>query len=316
MTSQQDRSARLKAAVKSNSTAIEPSVVEKQLTAAGAADRGIALQAVSLLVRESPDRATAFADRVTELLEDDVLAVRAAAALAAMSLAKQRPESVQQAIPSLVDLLDEDPPLLRFRAAGALAPLTDSHPEAFSEHVDRLVRSLRHGPRFETDLQSVAQSSDLTAEQKTQRLSVLKSRTDELERGKIRSAGTREVIVNTLVEIAGIDPEACTPHRSDLVAALSDDDPAVRAGAVEIVRHLADDDPAFAETAVDPLLARLEDEAAFVRARAVRALGYLEAPDAIDPLSELARQESNAELAELAADTADWLGSEDIGNAV
>ncbi|WP_440767035.1 HEAT repeat domain-containing protein [Natronorubrum sp. DTA7] len=316
MTSQQDRSAQLKAAVQSKSTAIEPSVVEKQLTATGAADRGIALQAVSLLVRESPDQAVAFADRVTELLEDDVLAVRAAAALAAMSLAEHRPESIHQAIPSLVELLDEDPPLLRFRAAGALAPLTDSHPETFSDHVDSLVRSLRHGPRFETDLQSVAQSSDLTAEQKTQRLSVLKSRTDELERGKIRSAGTREVIVNTLVEVTRVDPEACTAHRSDLVAALSDDDPAVRAGAVEIVRHLADADPAFAEQTVDPLLTRLEDEAAFARARAVRALGFLEATDAIDPLSELARHESNAELAELAADTADWLGSVEAENAV
>lgn len=307
MTSSQDKP--LRDAVQSDPAAIDPDTVERRLAADGAADRALALQAVSLLVDEQPDVATTFSDDVVGLLDDDVLAVRAAAALAAMSFVRACPDEIIPAVPRLVELLDEDPPLLRFRAAGALAPLTDSHPEVFSDHVDRLVRSLLEGPQFDTDLQSVAQSDDLTDEQKERQLSMLRDRTDELERGKVRSEGTREVIVNTLVEAARTDPESCTPHRQELFALLSDESPAVRAGAVEVLRQLVEDDAETARAALDPLLELLDDDAEFVRARAVRALGFLGAPEAVEPLSELARMEPNDELATLSEETAEWIAS-------
>lgn len=314
VTSSQDKP--LRDAVQSDPAAIDPETVEHRLAADAAADRALALQAASLLVDEQPDVATTFSDDVEALLDDDVLAVQAAAALAAMSVARERPDEIIPAVPRLVELLDEDPPLLRFRAAGALAPLTDSHPEVFSDHVDRLVRSLLDGPRFDTDLQSVAQSDDLSEEQKERRLSMLRDRTDELERGKVRSEGTREVIVNTLVEAVRVDPESCTPHRQELLTLLSDESSAVRAGAVEVVRQLADVDAETAQETVDPLLDLLDDDAEFIRARAVRALGFLEASEAVEPLSELARTEPNDELATLAEETAEWIASEDPTGSV
>lgn len=315
MASQRQRSKakakELMTAVQSDPDAIEPEAVDDLFDADGAVGRSAALQAVSVLAAEDPDRAVEYADRVIDRLEDDVLAVRSAAALAAMALARERPDAIVSAIPTLVDALDEDPPLFRFRAAAALAPLTASHPEAFVDHADRLIELLVDGPTFDVDPQAIAESDALAADEKKRQLSMLEGRGGELRRGRARSAGTREVIANVLVEVARVDPETCTTRLEAIVPALADDEPAVRGAVVEVVRHVAERDPTAVDAAVEPLLTLLEDDAEFVRARAVRALGYAEATAAVEPLRDLAAREETGELAALAAETADWL-DEDV----
>jgi len=306
--------ASLEKAVQSSVIEIDPDEVLRRLESDAATDRALALQGVFRLVTEDPEQAERFTDPVIELLDDDVFAVKMSAALAAMPIVKSRPGEMLPAVSTLVEFLDSDPPLLRFRAAGVLAPLTASHPQAFADHTGLLVETLLHGPTFDTDLQSVAQSDALTSEQKEQQLSLLRNRKDELERSKVRSEGTREVIINILVETARTEPDSCEPHHSDLVSALSDDSVAVRAGAVEVVRHVAAAHPETVGSVAEPLIDRLNDDAEHVRARAVRALGLLEVTEASDPLSTLAESESSDELADLASETAEWLASDTDGS--
>lgn len=311
MATQRERSRadELVTAAQSDPDEIDLETVAELFDAERAVGRTAALQAVSVLAADEPERALRFADRVVERLEDDVLSVRSTAALAAMSLARERPETVVPAVPTLIDLLDEEPPLLRFRAAGALAPLTESHAETFVDRVDRLAALLVDGATFDADPKAIATSDELTAERKQRQLAMLEGRGSEIQRGKARSRGTREVVANVLVEVARIAPETCAAVFPDIRAALSDDDPAVRGGAVEIVRHVADRDPSAVDEAVDPLVELLDDDVDFVRARAIRALGYAEATAASKPLRELARTEADEDVAELAADTADWLAA-------
>ncbi|OVE85438.1 HEAT repeat domain-containing protein [Natronolimnobius baerhuensis] len=309
MATQQRHATALRTAVQSDPEAIDHEVVESCFDAERASDRTTALQAVSVLATHDLEQALEYTDRVYTRLTDDVLAVQSAAAMAALCLARERPESMVEAIPSLVELLERDPPLLRFRAAGALAPLTESHASAFVPHTDRLLELLVDGPTVD-DPQEIANDPALSPAEKTARVSMLTGRGSELSRSRTRSVGTREVIANILVELARMEPAMCADRLPVIVPALSDEEAAVRGGAIEFVRHVAEDEPDTVAPAIDPLLACLEDEVTFVRARAIRALGYAEVTVAIDPLRELADSEESDDVATLATETADWLESE------
>ncbi|TYT61506.1 HEAT repeat domain-containing protein [Natrialba swarupiae] len=307
MAEQNARTKELLDAVQDDPTAIDLELAEELLDAEGASGRATALQAISVIATEEPDRVLEYTDRVVELLDDDVLSVRSTAALALTSLARNRPDTVVPAVPSLVDILGEEPPLFRFRAAGALAPLTADHPDAFVEHTDHLFELLLDGPTFDDDPRAIAMSDELSAEEKQRTLSTLAGRSDEWKRARTRSNAAREVVANVLVEVARVGPEEIESRLDRILEMLSDDDAAVRGAGIEMIRHVAEDDPDAVEDAIDPLLALLDD-VEFVRARTIRALGYAEAGPAIEPLREIASTDSNDDIADLAADTADWLG--------
>ena len=312
MASQRARSKELMAAAQSDPDAIALETVDELLDSDDAIGRSAALQALSVIATEDPDRAVEYADRIIELLEDDVLAVSSTAALASMMLARERPESIVPAVPTLVDMLDEDPPLYRYRAAGALAPLTESHAQSFVDHTDQLIAHLVDGPTFTVDAGEIATSDNRSPADKKYELSMLKGRGEELDRSRARSIGTREIIANVLVEVARLDPETCKSRLNDVRPVLFDDEPSVRGAVIELVRHVADHDPTAVEAEIEPLVDLLEDDAEFVRGRAVRALGYAEATEAIEPLRSLAEQEDSDALADLAAETADWLSDETV----
>ena len=309
MVDQQSQRQLVEQAVRTPVAEIDPDEISEQLRSDAATDRALALQTVFRVASAESTQPISVSESVAKLLEDDVLAVRVSAALAAMGIARTRPNEIVPAVPALIDLLADDPPLLRFRAASALAPLTESHPEVFPEHTGRLVAALSEAPTFDADLERIAQSDELTQDQTQRQLSVLQNRTDEIERSKVRSEGTREVIINILVEVARINPDSCEQYHSDIVTALSDDNTAVRAGAVEVVRHMAAARSDPTEEISEVLIERLTDDAKQVRARAVRALGSLEIAMAVDPLFDLSERETNDELAALAAETAEWLAS-------
>ncbi|MEY7850607.1 hypothetical protein AB7C87_15575 [Natrarchaeobius sp. A-rgal3] len=306
MTEQSGNMRELLDAVQNDPDAIDLEVAEELLEAEGASGRTTALQAISVIAKEEPDRVLEYTDRVVELLDDDVLSVRTTAALALTSLSRNRPEAVVPAVPALVGILGEEPPLFRFRAAGALAPLTADHATAFVDHTDHLLEVLLDGPTFEEDPRSVATSEELSSEEKQRTLSTLAGRSGEWKRARTRSNATREVAANVLVEVARVDPDQIASRLDRVLETLSADEAAVRGAGVEMVRHVGEDDPDAVEDAIDPLLALLDD-VAFVRARAIRALGYAEATAAIDPLREVATADENDDVADLAADTADWL---------
>lgn len=288
---------------------IDIETVDELLSSDMGRARDAALKALTVLAHDDPDRVEPYVDDIIAGLDDSFLNARNSAAMALTVLAQEQSDDVVPAIPSLVDALDEDPPLFRFRAAGAVAPLADAHPEEFVDHADRLIDALVDGPRVK-DPEDVVED-DTPAKQLEKQMTQLRARTDEHRKDKQRSQGTREVAANVLVDITREDPDALADRLSELVPLLSDDVPSVRGAIVEVIRHVAEDDPDAVDEVVDPLLELLDDEVDFVRARAVRALGYAEADEAIEPLRDLAEDEADEDVAELAEDTADWLAERD-----
>jgi HEAT repeat protein len=92
---------------------------------------------------------------------------------------------------------------------------------------------------------------------------------------------------------------------------LDDDNPAVRAAAAGTLAALAEHQPTELNEVVPPLIDALDDVDETVRARAVAALGHLGDDAAVDPLREVAgNEDTDADLRDLAAETADFLDAQ------
>lgn len=268
--------------------------------------RNTALKVLYHITRDDPDRVAPVADDVIDRLTDPYLVARSMAAMTLVPLARERPDAVEPALPDLIDLLDEDLPVLRFRAAGAIAPLSGSHAEAFVEHVDELVDHLGDAGKS-GEYEQLLDVDDPSSIDYRTRQDLVQEIADERAKDQARSKGTREVIANTLVEIARVAPDACAGWIPDLVSVIENGDSTVRGPTIDVVRYVAESDPNAVEPAINVLIERLDDDVNVVRARAIRALGFAEATNAVGPLRSAAESDPDDDVAELAAETARWL---------
>lgn len=293
---------------KEDSEAVDVDAVLPYLDSDGSTERTIALRTLAVVASDDPGRMVDYLDDVRPALDDDVPAPKTVATFVFAFVAEEHPDEVVSTIPELVNLLDQEPPLLRFRAAGALSRLLVDHREAFVPHVDDLVDAF-----FEVDDVHVPDPDDPDASEELQEraASMLENREQEIEKDKARAAGTLEFAANAIVEVAEIDPDAVAPRVDDIADVLDADRPLVRTALVDTVATVAEHDAEAAEPAVDAVVDRLDDESQYVQAHAVRALGYAEATEAADDVRELADSDDvDPDVAELAADTADWLEEE------
>lgn len=306
MTDQRERAADIVKTVGTDPAAVDIDTVESLLQSDDNEVRNNALKALYPLAKEEPDKVRTIADTIVDCLDDDYRVARSNAIMTVKALADSHPDAVESAIPALVNELDENVPLYRFRAAGAVGKLLESNPEAFIDHADELFDVVVDGPRVELNVEDVYDPDD-PKPMNQRRFQRAKAAAEERNRDWKRSQAVLEIAANTLVEVAKADPDACATRLPELEGVISEGEPAVRGAAIEIVRHVAEHDPESIEPLVGPLLERLDDDEEFVRARAIRALGFGKVNEAIDPLREVEAEDQDETVAELAAETANWL---------
>lgn len=281
---------------RSDPDAIDPAEIDRLLADDWEEMRNTGLKVLVGLAVNDPDRVVPFADDVIGCLDESYGLARSHAALVCWLLAEERPDLVEPAIPQLVDNLRDISPLYRFRAARAVATLGRQQPGSFVNHADGLVAAIVEGPNLPEPGEPAA-SDDI------------EDGMDLPEPDLARSAATKEVAANVLVEVAGEAPTVAADRFPDLLPELSNDDQVehVRGGIVDAVGRVARADPAAAEPAIEPLIDLLEDQSSMIRSRAIRALGYAEAAGAIEPLREVAESDPDPDVRDLASETADWL---------
>lgn len=267
--------------------------------------RDAALNCLIYVAHDDPDRIADVNDSVIERLDDDFPVAGSTATAVLSSIAKERPDAVRPALPKLVRKLDENPPLTGYRAARALAPLLEYDPEGFVPEADYLLDVLVDPP--EVWAPGPEELQELPSGEREKIKSVLESRKDEIAKDTARARGIRELAAHALVEVADLEPDAIADRLEELPSALSNDPPVARAATIDVIANVARSNPAAAQPTVDALIERLTDDVEFVRVHATRALGFAEATDAIEPLRELAEDDVDEDLRELATETANWL---------
>lgn len=214
-------------------------------------------------------------------------------------VAESRPEELPDAVGVLCAALTHDLPRVQLFAGKAVQTIGAEHPEWFVPHAEALLRTLQ------------AEITDPT--NGAERLGVagdppLQKQLDEVRRGEqFQQYSVQAVAGNLLIEVSDQDPTAVAPHVSEITELLGSEDLNVVACAAEMLGNLAWADAPAAADAVDPLTDCLDSESDVVVARTITALGHLGAETAVEPLREAAAEHDDADLRDLAAETADWL---------
>lgn len=263
------------------------------------------IRALTAIARDDVDRVVGHADRFVEALDDGFPPAESAAARLLSVIGEEEPAATRPALSPLVHMLDQEPPMTGYRSAKALAPLLEYDPAGFVPHADYLIDVLVDPP--EVYAPTPDEIAELPAEEREHVTDVLESRREQIAQDTARTYGIREIAANALVEVAERDPDAVIDRIDELPPVLSEDPPIVRSATIDVLGTVAQEDPAAVEPAVDALIEVVETNGEQVQAHAVRALGYAEATEAIEPLRELAAADVDDELRGLAADTADYL---------
>lgn len=284
---------------KSDPDAIDLEEIEALLDDDWEEMRNTGLKVLVGVAVDDSDRVVALVDDVIDCLDESYGIARSHAALVLSLLAEDHADLVEPAIPQLVENLTDETPMYRYRAARAVALLAESKPDSFVEHTDELIELLVDGPTV----------SKPNPPDDPSRRAEFQEQMKQLEPDFARSAATKEVAANVLVEVAREDPTLCVERLEALLPVLRNDDevPHVRGAVIDVIRYVATADSDASDVAIDALLEHLEDDTTLVRARAIRALGFAEITDAIDSLRTIAESDPDEDVRELAAETADWL---------
>lgn len=266
--------------------------------------RNVALRCVRFVANDDPSRVAAISEHVIERLDDEFAVAGSTAAAVLARIASDHPGAVRPARSTLVGKLDENPPQTGYRAARALAPVLEDDPAGFVPEADVLFDVLVDPP--EVWGPESAELQDLSPEKRESITNLLASRRDEIMTDKARARLVREFAAHALVEVSALEPDAIADRLEELPPALTRDPPLARAATIDVIANVAREEPAAAAPVTEALIDRLEDDKRVVRTHAVRALGFAEATNAVEPLRAVA-EEADGELGELAADTADWL---------
>lgn len=266
--------------------------------------RNVALRCVRFVAIDDPGRVAAISEHVVERLDDEFAVAGSTAAAVLARIAPEHPDAVRPAVPALVGKLDEHPPQTGYRAARALTPLLEDDPAEFVSEADVLFDVLVDPP--EVWAPESEELQDLPRKKRESITNLLASRRDEITTDEARARVIREFAAHALVEVTALDPDAIADRLEELTPALAREPPLARAATIDVVANVAREESAAAAPVIEALIDRLEDDADVVRIHAVRALGFAEATDAVEPLRAVA-EDADGELGELAADTADWL---------
>ena len=241
------------------------------------------------LARADAEAGARVVDCLLSLGEETALRPRGVAAL--KSVAAERPEAVSARTDDALRYLDDPRQTVRRRTVAIVATIVDETDEDLASVVPRLITFL-------------SETADSNAGTPTE-IDSSRIRSLERERRSDREA-TRRMAARTAARIGRCDPSAAVERISDanatsaVLSCLDDRQPNVRSVAVGLTTYLAERDPATVESAIPQLQELVKDEADTVRAGAIWALLELEATDAAETIRRVSREDSAAEIRNLA----------------
>ncbi|WP_248518028.1 hypothetical protein [Salinarchaeum laminariae] len=297
--------------VRDDPTSVEVDAIVKLLDHDMGTFRNIGLMALSTIAMEEPDRVVEHSDEVIDHLDDEFPVAQSTALQVLSRLGSEYPEAVRPAIPRLVELLDQMPPLTGYRAGRAIAPLLEHYPEDFVQHVDELLAIASDPPDDGVPTQADLDEMDPDIREKV--MDQLSSRGDEVEHDVQRVYGIREMTLHTLVEVSDVEPEALVGRLTELRPSFETEPPIVRGAATDVVANVAKHDSSAVEPVVEDLIEIATTDMRAARVHAIQALGFAEAPEAIEPLREVAESDDEAvspEVSDLATETADFIDAQ------
>jgi HEAT repeat protein len=276
---------------------------EQLTTALSSADPTIRREAIDdfgALARTDLDAAIDHAEAVVDRLTDESLVVARGAAEALVPIARDRPEALVDHLDVVVESLAADAIDLSLAGAKLLTPLAIERPGEFGESADRLlvILAAEDVPTPET---TVPETVD--GDEARQLLQSVQRETVE------RRQYVRRTAANAVVAAVESDPTSVTDIAT-LETLLDDTDPGVVGPALDALGAIAESDPATVSPVLDSIRDCLDHDEHIVRARAVRTLGFLGAQEAVPALRDVAAEDDDETVRELAAETAAFLAEE------
>jgi HEAT repeat protein len=252
------------------------------------------------LARIDPDAATDHVEAVIDCLTDESLVVARGAAEALVPIAREHPDALLDSLDAIVESLSADAIDLALVGAKLLTPLAVEYPEEIGTSADRLLEIL-----VTDEIPTPETAVPATIERDEARKLVKSVQQEALERRQY----VRRTAANVVVAVVEADPTAVTDIEA-LQTLLDDDDPGVVGPALDALGVIAESAPETVSPALDSILDCLDHSETVVRARAVRTLGYLGEEAAAPALRDVAVEDDDAEVSELAAETAAFLADE------
>ena len=257
-----------------------------------------AVEVCETLADAGVDAVEPHLDAVAALTHGGHSAVALGAIAVLDTVAEEQPGALADRIAPLAEATGMHIVDVQLTSASALAKVVVDRPDLVAPHAPTLLRAIgsTEPTRELTDFGEVV---DDPVTRRTLR--------EKEEEERERRLSARRTLINVVVAAAEGAPDAVPDVVDELVALRDDVDPGVAAGAADALAELAAADADRVDAATDPLLDCLDHERSAVRARAIRALGHLGADAAVPRLRALATEDGDADVREIAADTADFL---------
>lgn len=287
---------------------VSPGTVDAaELRAALAADTAVVRQrgvrAAAALAGRDADAARPFVDDLIDRLDDESLAVARFAATALVPVSEEYPDDFAGSLDPVVTLAESDLGGIRGLGASILGNVVVDRPADCRPYLDRLLAVLNdaEGTLSQSDLQfefSDEQSID------TGTRKALAKQNEEEAQMRIAAMG---ILANVVVAIAEADPESVRDDLDEVAVLLAHDDPTVAGAALDVFCEVAQVDPDATTAHVDAVADCLGHVDASVRAKAIQTLGFAGDPSVVPRLREVAAEDEDDDVRDLAAETADFL---------
>lgn len=250
------------------------------------------------LAQQDIDAVRPFLDEIAALASADSTPVVLRAISTLDTVAGSDPAALDGRLSDLGGVLDTDIVDVQLAGATLLGKLVVERPDLLAPCARQLIEAVR---RTEPD-SGIRDFSDVVEDRVTQRTF---QEHEEAER-KRRVSG-RRTLINVVVAITEEEPRSSFDLVDDLVTLLDDVDPAVSGAAVDALGELAAANPDVVAPVSDRLIDCLDHDRTVVRARAIRALGYLGDDVAVPKLRTVAEEDPDEDIQEIAARTANFL---------
>ncbi|WP_440767105.1 HEAT repeat domain-containing protein [Natronorubrum sp. DTA7] len=277
---------------------IDDAEVRAALSSSDPLVRQRGVEVCETLVEEGVDAVRPVLDEVASLANDDNAAIALRAITVLRTVAKRDPASLEGRLTGLVDTAGADIVDVQLTGSNVLATLVVERPDLVAPFVRQLLEGIRV---TEPDPQG-EDLSDVVTDEVTRR--TIQDHEDE-ERKRRLSA--RQTLSNVVVATVESEPQSAFDAVDALITLLDDTYPAISGGAIDALAQLAAAKPAVVAPVSDRLIDRLDDDSVVVRARTVRAVGYLGDDAAVPKLRDVAATDANQDVRELADETANFL---------
>lgn len=258
--------------------------------------RGVEL--CETLAEQDIDTVRPFLDRVASLAGDSTVAVALRAISTLHTVVESDGAALEGRVSGLVGALDTDVVDVQLTAGSVLGKLVVERPDLLAPYTGQLIEAVR---ATEPD-PGIRDFGSVVNDRQTRR-----TLQEHEEAERQRQISARRTLINVVVAITETHPPFNVVD--DLIVLLEDRDPAVTGGAVDALGELAAANPDVVAPASDRLIDCLDHDRTVVRARAVRALGYLGESGAVPKLRAVGETDDDEDVRELAAETADFLAS-------